>query len=229
MTDGSLHFGGERYETPKEMVVNVSARPRVPLLGQEPSVDCSKPFPVRIIADKEIKEKAKIHLTNECFDAIFGRFKKGQTTTVNRGALLSLYTEKKKQGHFRKRQSVTIIVDRKDPARGAGEFMNGKTETDGFTTTLRVSPDVQEVFGQYMTEANTVYITLKKKKISVFSGAGFGAPVEEINLGWKFAYISAAISIPLSLLSMLGEAYDVPHKMRHGIEWGIHWIASLLH
>jgi hypothetical protein len=233
--DGSLNLGGERFATPVEMVMADSSKskPKVPHFGGLEVVDCSKPFPVKIIPSDDIKEDAKVHLTNECFDSIFGRFKKGHSTTINRGAVISLYVPRKKEGQYRKRMTFPVRVDRKDKSKtGGGDFVNnGK----GYTTTLRVKSDSIDAFKQYMNEDNIVYVSLKKKKISIMSGAGGKSVVEEINLGWKFAYISALISVPLTLLSMLGEAYKVPEKLRTGVEWVIgagggiiHWMISQL-
>src|ERR1700760_766016 len=95
--DGYLHFGGERFETPREMVVADTSRPKVPHFGGTQAVDCSKPFPVKVITDDQIKEPAKIHLTNECFDSVYGKGKKGHVRTINRGAIISLYQPKKKK------------------------------------------------------------------------------------------------------------------------------------
>jgi len=232
--DGSLHFGGERYSTIAEPQ-NIPEPPKageVEYVQAGVHIDMDKPHPFHIIFEPKLEGSRKIELTPEGFDKVFGKSKRGGGTYFDQGIIVTVYPIKKKGDWFQPKYKFQAVADRRDTAPVQG-FKDGK-KGDPYSTSMRISPSVHDIIGEDIDKTggrSILHIALKKKKVTVWSGVGGKSPVKDYNLGWKFAYISALISIPVTLLSMLGEAYHVPEKLRHGLEavisgigWVIHWI-----
>jgi hypothetical protein len=229
-------FGGERFDViANGQVIVEPAKPgELEYVKAKVHFEADKSHPFHIIYDPKLEGNRKVDLTLECFDKVFEKTKRGGENNFDQGLIITVYPVKKPGDWFQHKYKIPAVADRRDQAPVQG-FKDGK-KPDLYSSSLRVGPSVYDIIKDDIDKTGghaLLHVSLKKKKVTIWSGVSGKSPVKDYNLGWKFAYISLLMSIPITLLSMLGEAYHIPENLRTGLEWVIggfgwlfHWVAS---
>lgn len=193
------------------------------------TLNLESPHPYKVMQDEKNSAGDVVGLTTETYQRVLGKFAKGIVDSSDRGVVLTLYPTKRKNEWFQRRYKIyALAVSKSSLNKQPFGYRDGKSG-DSFTSSIFLTPNlyarIQYDLDLFEHDPEHKYaairIGIKRKRVSIFSGLRGKSPVENYNIGWKFAYISALISIPFTLLSMLGEAYHVPDKLRFALEWTI--------